>query len=118
MNLTDAEMLIMNLLWQNGELKASKISEIMMREKDWKKNTTYTLINRLEKKGAILRINPNFICKPLLELEDTRIKETRRLLDKIYDGSFKLLVQNFIKKENLSDEEIEEIKKMISEVKK
>jgi predicted transcriptional regulator len=118
MNLTDAEMLIMNLVWQQGELKASQIAEIMILDRDWKKNTTYTLIKRLEKKGALLRTNPGYICKPLIEIEDTRIKETRLLLDKVYNGSFKLLVQNFINNEELSNEEIEEIKKMIEEVKK
>lgn len=117
MKLTDAEMLIMNLLWQQGELKASQISEVMITEKNWKKNTTYTLIKRLEKKGALQRVDPGYICKPLISIEDTRIKEARMFLDKVYNGSFKLLVQNFISNENLSDEEIEEIKKMIDEVK-
>jgi predicted transcriptional regulator len=118
MNLTDAEMLIMNLLWEKGELKANQISKYMLSEKDWKKNTTYTLINRLVKKGAIEKVNPGFICKPLVQVAEIRIKETRQLLDKIYKGSFKLLVQNFLQNENLSDKEMEDIMRMIVEAKK
>ncbi|QOR34843.1 BlaI/MecI/CopY family transcriptional regulator [Clostridium sp. 'deep sea'] len=118
MNLTNAEMLIMNLLWNNGQLRANQISEYMIDEKGWKKNTTYTLINRLVKKGAIEKVNPGFLCRPLIQVEEARIKETRQLLDKIYNGSFKLLVQNFIQNEDLSKDDIEEILKMIDEVKK
>ncbi|KAB3525927.1 BlaI/MecI/CopY family transcriptional regulator [Alkaliphilus serpentinus] len=117
MNLTDAELVIMNLLWEKGELKANQISDYMISEKDWKKNTTYTLINRLIKKQAIERSDPGFVCKPLIEVEEVRIKETKLLLEKIYQGSFKLLVQNFIQSEEISNAEINEIKKMIEEVK-
>ncbi len=117
MNLTDAELTIMNLIWERGELEAKQISEHMLVTKNWKKNTTYTLINRLIKKGAIDRIEPAFLCIPLIEVREVRTKETKLLLNKIYKGSFKLLVQNFIENEDVSNEEIEKKKKMIEEAK-
>ena len=116
MNLTEAEMSVMNILWEKGETKAGEISNILIEEKGWKKNTTYTLINRLLKKEAIERVEPGYLCRPLLLQGDVQISETKSLLDRMYNGSFNLLVQNFIKKEQLSKKDLEEIKKMIEEM--
>lgn len=116
-NLTDAEMEIMKLLWSQGQLKAGQISERLIEKKGWKKNTTYTLINRLIKKDAIERMEPGYICKPLLQEENVKLSETKSLLDRLYGGSFSMLVQNFIKEEKLSETEVEEIKRMIEESK-
>ncbi|SKC89314.1 BlaI/MecI/CopY family transcriptional regulator [Maledivibacter halophilus] len=116
--LTDSEIIIMNILWESGPLKAGEIAEITLKKKGWKRNTTYTLIQRLIKKDAILRTDPNFICTPILKQDEIRIEETKTLLDKMYNGSFNLLVKNFIKKESLSQKEIDELRNIIDEVDK
>lgn len=116
--LTDSEITIMNILWESGSLKAGEIAEITLKEKGWKRNTTYTLIQRLIKKDAIMRTDPNFICTAIPKQDEIRIEETKNLLQKMYNGSFKLLVQNFVNKESLSREEIEELRNIIDEVDK
>lgn len=50
-------------------------------------NTTYTLIKRCIKKGAIERSEPNFMCHALIPKEEVQEAETKELVDKIYDGS-------------------------------
>jgi len=116
--LTDSEIIIMNILWESGSLKAGEIAEITLKGKGWKRNTTYTLIQRLIKKDAIMRTDPNFICTAIPKQDEIRIEETKNLLHKMYNGSFNLLVQNFINKESLSREEIEKLRNIIDEVDK
>lgn len=116
--LTDSEIVIMNILWVSNSLKAGEIAEITLKEKGWKRNTTYTLIQRLIKKGAIMRTDPNFFCTAIPKQDDIRMEETKTLLNKMYNGSFNLLVKNFIRKESLSQKEIEELRNIIKEVDK
>lgn len=39
-------------------------SELKVMDVLWRRNTTYTLIKRCIKKGAIERSEPNFMCMP------------------------------------------------------
>ncbi len=64
--LFDSELKIMNILWQEGDMAAKNIAKQQKEEVGWNVNTTYTLIKRCIKKGAIERQDPNFICHALI----------------------------------------------------
>jgi predicted transcriptional regulator len=105
----------MELIWQQQEsITAKQLSLIATEDIGWNKNTTYTILKKLIGKGAIERIEPNFVCKPLITRERVQIDETRKLIDKLYDGSIRAFFTSFIKKENLSKEEIEQLKDIIN----
>jgi len=114
--LSDAELEIMNLLWDNVSMQASDITAITKQKIGWERNTTYTLLQRLIKKGAITRTDPNFICAAVAKRDKIRQTETKGLLDKLYGGSMKLFIKSFIKEQKLSKEEIAELKKLIDEM--
>ena len=61
-----SELKIMNVLWTQGDVTAKHISNVLKEEIGWNMNTTYTLIKRCIKKGAIERLEPNFICHALI----------------------------------------------------
>lgn len=112
--LFDSELRLMELIWQQKEYTTAKnISLIATDIIGWNKNTTYTVLKKLIKKGAIERIEPNFVCKPLITRKQVQLDETRKLIDKLYNGSVKTFFTSFLKKENLSKEEIEELKDII-----
>ena len=85
--LFDSELKVMSVLWNEGDVPAKYIADMLNRELGWNKNTTYTLIKRCMKKGAIERSEPNFVCHALIPKEDVQEAETKELIDKIYDGS-------------------------------
>ena len=64
--LFDAELHVMRLLWSEGDKSAKELVTILRDSIGWNKNTTYTVIKRLVQKGAIERIEPGFICHPLI----------------------------------------------------
>ncbi|MCT4596978.1 MAG: BlaI/MecI/CopY family transcriptional regulator [Vallitalea sp.] len=112
--LFDSELKVMEVIWQhNSCITAKEISNIIAEDIGWNKNTTYTVIKKLVSKGAIERLEPNFKCRSLITREQVQAHETRKLIDKLYDGSLKTFFASFIKKENLSQAEIEEIKDII-----
>ncbi|SHK24539.1 Predicted transcriptional regulator [Anaerocolumna jejuensis DSM 15929] len=112
--LFDSELKIMDVLWKNGDTTAKKIAEILKEQVGWNKTTTYTLIKRCIDKGAIERMEPNFLCHPLVTIEQARELETTELINKMYDGAADLLVASIIGRKNLSSEEIERLKQLVN----
>ena len=85
--LFDSELKVMDVLWREGDSTAKHISDVLKEEVGWNMNTTYTLIKRCIKKGAIRRSEPNFMCHALIPKEEVQEAETNELINKIYDGS-------------------------------
>ncbi|MGZ7442295.1 BlaI/MecI/CopY family transcriptional regulator [Paenibacillus sp. TH7-28] len=112
--LFDSELKIMDVLWKNGDTTAKQIAETLKEQVGWNKTTTYTLIKRCIDKGAIKRIEPNFLCHPLVSIEQARELETTELINKMYDGAADQLVASILGRKNLSAEEIERLKQLVN----
>lgn len=112
--LFDSELKIMDVLWKNGDTTAKEIAEKLKEQVGWNKTTTYTLIRRCIEKGAIERIEPNFLCHPLVTIEQARELETTELINKMYDGAADQLVASILGRKNLTPEEIERLKHLVN----
>ena len=111
--LFDSEAKVMEILWREGPLPAKEISLIAADLIGWNKNTTYTVIKKLEAKGFIRRDEPGFVCTPLISEKDIRKNETSSLLTRFFGGSRKALFSALIEDEELTDSEVEELKNLI-----
>ncbi len=114
--LFDSELKIMDVLWKNGDTTAKQIAEALKEQVGWSKTTTYTLIKRCIDKGAIERIEPNFICHPLVTVEQARKLETTELINKMYNGAADQLVASILGWGNLAPEEINRLKEIVSKL--
>ncbi len=115
--LFDSEMRIMSLLWEHGALRAQQIAKLLAEQTGWSKTTTYTLLKRSIDKGLIERIEPDFICRPLVTREQVQQKETDELIDKLFGGAPDLLVSSLLSRKALSAEQIEKLRNLIDELK-
>lgn len=113
--LFDSELKVMGVLWKEGDVPARYIADMLNKELGWNKNTTYTLIKRCMKKGAIERSEPGFICHALIPKEEVQEAETNELIDKIYDGSADKLFAALLGRKKLSAEQIEKLKQIVGE---
>lgn len=111
--LFDSEAKVMEILWEKGPLSAKEISLIAAESIGWNKNTTYTIIKKLEAKGFIRRDEPGFMCTPLVSQEEIQKNEASTLLNKFFKGSRKALFSALLEDEKLSDKEIQELKDLI-----
>ena len=114
--LTKAELKVMNVLWKNGDIPAKDIIKILGNEIDWKRTTTYTIISKCIEKNAIERIEPGFICHALITREQAREYETTELINQMYDGAADSLIVSILGKKSLTSEEIERLKKIVSDL--
>lgn len=111
--LFDSEAKVMEILWDKGAISAKEISLIAADSIGWNKNTTYTVIKKLEAKGFIRRDEPGFICTPLVSREEIQKSEASTLLNKVFGGSRKALFSALLEDEKLTDKEIKELKDLI-----
>ena len=111
--LFDSEIKVMEIIWEKGPLSAKEISLIAADSIGWNKNTTYTVIKKLEAKGFIRRDEPGFICTPLVSREQMQKQETESLINKFFGRSKKALFSALIDKEDLTDEQAEELQRLI-----
>lgn len=111
--LFDSEAKVMEIIWDKGPLSAKEISLIAADTIGWNKNTTYTVIKKLEAKGFIRRDEPGFICTPLISQEEVQKSEAESLLNKVFGGSRKALFSALLEDEKLSDSEIAELRELI-----
>ncbi len=114
--LFDSELKVMDVLWREGETPARRIAQVLTDEVGWNVNTTYTLIKRCIKKGAIERTEPNFMCRALIAKEAVQEAETNELIDKIYDGSADKLFAALLGRKKLSAEQIEKLRQIVGEL--
>jgi len=109
----DSELKVMELIWDNEPISAKDLSVIAEKKLSWNKNTTYTVIKKLEAKGYIKREDPGFICTSIVSKGEVCKSEMQGLIDKLFGGSRKALFSALIEEEDLTGEEIDELRKII-----
>ena len=123
MKLFDSELKVMEVLWEHEEnaaeasekVSARQIVDVLSQRIGWNKNTTYTLIKRCMKKGAIERSEPNFMCRALISQEEVQEAETNELIDKVYDGSADKLFAALLGRKKLTAGQIERLWQIVEE---
>ena len=111
--LFDSEAKVMEIIWAKSPISAKDISLIAAETIGWNKNTTYTVIKKLEAKGFIQRDDPGFICTPLVSQSQMQKIAAAALVKKVFGGSRKALFSALLEDEPLSKEEINELRKLI-----
>ncbi len=111
-DITDAELEIMQVLWENGECDLNTILEILNSKEDKNKNTIKTLLRRLILKGSVE--------SKKVGLKDTvyitKVKKDKFLstqndhfLKKLYNGKMGNLLLNFVENKKVSKEELQNL---------
>ena len=114
--LFDSELKVMDVLWREGDTPAKEIAKTLSQEVGWNVNTTYTLIKRCIKKGAVAHSEPGFLCHALIPKSAVQEAETNELINKVYDGSADKLFAALLSRKKLSAEQIERLKQIVGEL--
>lgn len=114
--LFDSELKVMGVLWKEGDTTAKQISDILKSEIGWNMNTTYTVIKKCIAKGAIERMEPNFLCHALVQKEVVQEAETNELIGKLYEGSADKLFAALLGRKKLTAEQIATLKQIVGDL--
>lgn len=115
--IAETEWKVMEVLWQKPNQTITEIKAALS-EIGWSDSTVKTLVRRLTQKGALAidRTASPFCYYPLVEEEACRRKETRRFIDKIYNGSVKMLIASLTTDSSLTDEESQKLMEIIDKM--
>lgn len=115
--ISDAEWEIMKIIWKKPNCTAMYIIEQLKDSKEWKPKTIKTLIRRLVDKNIIgyEQYGREYKYYSLVNEEECRKTESVSFLQKVYSGSLKAMVLNFIEEDNLSKEDIQDLKSILNE---
>jgi len=111
-----SELKVMRVLWDEGDTTAKYISTVMTDKYGWNINTTYSLLKRCIKKGAVQRHEPNFKCHALVSREEIQKQETANFLEKFFDSSSDKLFSALLGQKNLSSSQVEKLERLILEM--
>ena len=118
MGLTEAEWQGMECLWTSAPRTGREIIDALGKTTGWSRSTTLTLLRRLEDKGAVSAVSEGGMkhYRPQVAREDAAVQETEHLLERVYQGSVSLLVSSLVKKQTLSQEEIDKLYAILREM--
>ena len=119
-SISEAEHQVMKVIWMNNPIMASEIINILTEKTDWKPKTIKTLINRLLKKEAIgyEKSGREYIYYPIIEQADFVKTESRMFVKRLFGGAMKPMLVSMVENEDLTLEDIDELRKFILEKKK
>ena len=118
--ISDAELEVMKVLWKKSPLSANEIIDFVQKENDWNGKTIRTLIDRLCLKGQISadRSTKQLMFSPLISKKEYEKKTRNLLASQLYGGSVGQLLLNFVDTEELSEQDIHELRKILDKIEK
>lgn len=116
--ISDAELEIMKIIWSNPQevtLFPYIMDGLAAKGKPCQKNTLIVLLSRLINKGFLSakKIGRRNEYTVLVSETEYQTEQTKNFLGKIYEGNAKGLVTNLISGDLLTDEEYEDLKKLL-----
>ena len=104
------------IMWEHEPVTAVELVRLCQEQLGWKRTTTYTVIKRLAEKG-VLR-NDNGMVTSLISKDTVQASEIDELVEKKFGGSLPAFVAAFTKRKNISEEELDEVQRMIDRIRK
>lgn len=116
-HLTDAELRLMEVLWEKGPSTVSEVAERVVSPAPLAYSTVLTTLRILEKKGFVKHTKEGraFVYKPVVARERAQSKALTQLLRRFFGNSPELLMLNLVENKKITAEELERLRKRLEE---
>ena len=104
------------ILWEHEPVTAVDLVKLCQDRLGWKRTTTYTVIKRLGEKSVLE--NTDGIITSIISKDEVQASEINELVEKTFEGSLPAFVAAFTKREDISDETLDEVQRMIDSIRK
>ncbi len=117
--LPECELEIMMIIWNAKALPVTSDYIMENINKTWNKTTVLNFLTRLCERGFLSceKEGRHNVYMPLVRKSDYRRKESRNFLKKLYNNSVTKLVATLVQSGDISDEELDELERFITEAK-
>ncbi len=116
-DMSKTEWSLMNICWKKGKASARDIYEETLKQKKRSYQTVKTMLDRLVGKGYLTRekFGPIWLYEPAVERKSALANELEFFAGTVLDSTFTPLFAHIAKKEKLTKDEIESLKKLLDE---
>ena len=113
--LTEAELRIMNVLWEKGSATVHEVQGAMPAKPTLAYNSVLTIVRILEKKGYVKHVKDGraHIYIPQVDRQDATRSEVRRLVSRFFGDSHELLVLNILEDKSLDAAELDRLRQLL-----
>ena len=115
--LTGSEWSVLDCLWEKSPQTVMQLVAQLGEKVGWAKSTTITTLRRMEEKGLLHceQTGRGKSYTPAVEREQAVIFETRSFLERVYRGSVGLMMSAMARRQELSPEEITELREILAQ---
>ena len=102
------------ILWEREPVTTSELVKLCLEQLGWKRTTTYTVIKRLGERGILQ--NEDGMVTSLVSKEAAQAREINELVEEKFQGSLPAFIAAFTKRQDISNEELDEVQRMIDRI--
>lgn len=102
-----------DMIWTHEPITSSELVKLSAIEFNWKRTTMHTVLRRLCDKGLFQ--NDNGMVHAVISRQDFYAGQSRKYVDKTFNGSLPAFIAAFTKYNSLTSEEASKIRKMIDD---
>ena len=115
--LTEAELRLMNMLWEKGPSTVQQILDALPRKPSLAYNSVLTTIRILEKKGYVEHAKDGraHVYVPLIGKQEASRSEIKHLVQRFFGSSQEALVLNILEDRNVDQQELSRLRRLLSE---
>ena len=121
MELSDFELEVMQIFWKNPDSSAPAVHQIIEKIRPVSYSTVKTIIDRLEKKGAISRARQQgrtIFYSPLIEAGQLKKPMIKDFIKRVFLGKSQPLAAHILQEEELSLDDISYLESILEQRKK
>ena len=113
--LSRAELDIMSVLWEAGSQSVREVHNQLAEKQQWAYSTTKTMMDRMAKKGLLLRENFHgvFVYRPLVSRPAGLVRFVQFFADRVLGIDHSSVVSLFARTNRLDNAEITELQRLL-----
>ena len=113
LKLCESDYRFMTVIWDNEPVASGQLVEMCRQQLGWKKATTYTTLKKLSEKGFAQNVDT--IVTSLVPREDVQAYASEHFVEHTFRGSLPQFLVSFLGEKTISEEEAEELKRLIDQ---
>lgn len=111
--LCESDYRFMSVIWDHEPVSSGELVKLCREELGWKKSTVYTMLRKLAEKELVQNLDS--VVTALIPREQAQAIESTQFVEQKFSGSLPRFLCAFLGEKPLSEEEAEELRRLIDE---
>ncbi len=115
--ISEAEWEVMKALWDHSPVSVNQLAERLAPAREWHSKTVRTMLNRLQRKGAVGSrvVDGIFHYYPAVSRENCTRHAAESFIDRVFGGALTPMIAQLVHRRPLTAQEKHELRKLLGE---